>query len=548
MPRPMFAHSRSPALAIGWQLWRRHRLVAVAWIATLLALAAAAPVLLAIVPLESAILGSILPVIGLFGFFMNALLFTDETGNLASGYPRRMFALPVATRTLVTWPMLYGTVVVAVLWAAVAVLVYRPAGLGTPVLLPALGLAATMAWLQALSWAPLSPAWLRIVAAVAVVGSLGGTAWGLVLLGTVAHAGLAAFLAVTLAAAYPLALAGVASDRRGNAWRLWPEHLKFALGAPAARRRAFRSPAEAQLWYEWRCHGLGLPLFVAMLAVLSLVLAFTVERGSSRNPLPSLLIAMLSMPVIMAGSVGPAIARMAPVWLRQRGVVVFVAIRPMTSGQLSSAKFRMAMRSVLVTWAIALVAAGLMIALEGRLGVVAELWQAWHVRFPGWRAVAVVVLAVVLGPALTWKQLTDVFPIALSGRAWLETLAAFPLVVVVVVGLLAGTWFQGHPEHLAQFLTALPWLVAVALTLKGTVVAVSFRAALRRGLIAVPDLARAGALWLALAACAVALAALLLPAGMAPSTRGAAFLGIAAFVPLARFALAPLALDWNRHR
>ena len=64
-----------------------------------------------------------------------------------------------------------------------------------------------------------------------------------------------------------------------------------------------------------------------------------------------------------------------------------------------------------------------------------------------------------------------------------------------------------------------------------------------------PRLLRARrALVLALVASAVGLAALTLPAWITPETRVAAMLGIAAFVPLARFALAPLALDWNRHR
>ena len=57
---------------------------------------------------------------------MNALLFVEDVGNLSSGYPRRMFSLPVPARTLVIWPMLYGSATVALLWVATAYLVYRP--------------------------------------------------------------------------------------------------------------------------------------------------------------------------------------------------------------------------------------------------------------------------------------------------------------------------------------------------------------------------------------------------------------------------------------
>jgi hypothetical protein len=33
-----------------------------------------------------------------------------------------------------------------------------------------------------------------------------------------------------------------------------------------------------------------------------------------------------------------------------------------------------------------------------------------------------------------------------------------------------------------------------------------------------------------------------------PVSKPVVLLGVAAFMPLSRFALAPLALDWNRHR
>jgi hypothetical protein len=539
---------RSPAAAIAWQLWLRHRRGAVAASATLLAMVAASPLVFRYVPIEYAMSVSLLLVVGVLGFFMNALLFVDEVGNLASGYPRRMFALPVPPRTLVIWPMLYGAAIPALAWVAMACLIYRPAGFRTPVLLPALGLSAAMAWFQALSWSPLSPSWTRLVGAVAVVGVLGGIAMGLRLMGDVSPAGLAAPAALLLAAAYPLALAGVASDRRGDLWRVWPERFRIEPGAARAGRRPFRSPDEAQRWYEWRCHGLVLPVAVGGIMLLLLAAAVVSSRAIGHRTLGSFLILILSIPIWLGTSAGPAASRMSPFWVRHRGVIPFLATRPMTSGGLVAAKFRVAARSAALTCAVTLVAAALLVVAEGRAGDAAGLWDALRARFPGWRAAAVLALGIVLTPALMWKQLTDFAPVGLTGRAWIENVAASPMVMVLLAGILAAIRFQAHPEEMTRFLDALPWLVAIVVAIKITIAAWAFLAAMQRGLVAGRDLAGFLAIWFVLVACAVGLAALTLPAGMPPASRVAAMLGIAAFMPLSRFALSPLALDWNRHR
>ena len=91
-------------------------------------------------------------------------------------------------------------------------------------------------------------------------------------------------------------------------------------------------------------------------------------------------------------------------------------------------------------------------------------------------------------------------------------------------------------------------VVAFVTLLKVLVASRAYHEAIRRGLIGGRAISDILALWLALVASAVGLAALTLPAWLAAETRVAAMVGLAAFVPLARFALAPLALDWNRHR
>ena len=55
-------------------------------------------------------------------------------------------------------------------------------------------------------------------------------------------------------------------------------------------------------------------------------------------------------------------------------------------------------------------------------------------------------------------------------------------------------------------------------------------------------------LWLVLTACGIALAVLVGPMPYVSVSLPILVVSVAAIVPLARFPLATLALDWNRHR
>ncbi len=98
---------RTPAFAFAWQLWRRHHVGLSASLATLALMSLTYPALFAWNRSESVLLASVIPAIGVVGYLMNLFLFSDQVGDLSGRYPRRMLTLPVPTRTLVLWPMLY---------------------------------------------------------------------------------------------------------------------------------------------------------------------------------------------------------------------------------------------------------------------------------------------------------------------------------------------------------------------------------------------------------------------------------------------------------
>ncbi len=434
-------------------------------------------------------------------------------------------------------------------WLVIAGLAYRPSGFAAPVFLPALGLAAMMACFQALSWSPFGNPWVRVVITSVLMTALFAVLTALKLAG-VSIAGIAAGLLPVFVLAAILAWAGLTHDRRGDVWEFGldriGEMLETHLRRRVRRERPFRSPMAAQLWYEWRCHGLYLLVLIAgpwlMMGALMLLV------GPNPNKFPILLAATLGMPLVMAGTQGPAVAQMQPFWVRHRGLMTFLGTRPMRTGDLLAAKFRMVWRSVLLMWVLVLAATGLMVLAAGHRRDIVELGRAFFARYPVERGALILVLGTAMAPVLAWKQLTDAFVPVLTGRRWvgdgLTALGAAGFIALCALG----AWCGLHPSLLPKLLAAVPWLVGVMLVLKGTISVWAYRAAVERGLVDRRQVARLLACWLIVAGCVVGLGIRLLPSAAGTVSKPVMLLGLLTFVPLARFALAPLALDWNRHR
>src|SRR5205809_5715101 len=142
----------SPALALAWEFWRRHRwgLAGVTSLVALFALASA------IVPLSKNLASAhslwfvmgLCYAIGVFAYGFEGRLETAE-----SGFPVRLFVLPVHTWVLVSGPMLQGMAVAVLLWLGWDRLVLRPSGVDTPAWWTVM-LAAVVAVSQMMVWLP----------------------------------------------------------------------------------------------------------------------------------------------------------------------------------------------------------------------------------------------------------------------------------------------------------------------------------------------------------------------------------------------------------
>src|SRR5689334_4766596 len=136
---------RGAAAAIAWEFRQRHRwgfLLLPAYIAYL------ALVRINITSGETFAIVIAVPLTTAFMFFL-AVFSYGLSGDIAaqqSMYPARTFTLPLTTSALAGWPMLSGTVAMALLWFVTRALAAWPEGKYVPLVWPGLLAASLLAW------------------------------------------------------------------------------------------------------------------------------------------------------------------------------------------------------------------------------------------------------------------------------------------------------------------------------------------------------------------------------------------------------------------
>src|SRR5438477_5782315 len=353
---------RSPALAIGWAFLRRHRwgLIAVAGyllvVATIrfLILEPGAPVLVDSVRFAGLVS---VPLTTTFVYLLAVFSF-GFAGDLAarhSMYPARMFTLPVTNAALVGWPMLYGTVAIAILWLAGRLLALWPSGIEIPLIWPALLAAALLAWTQALTWMPYGLPGIRLIVAVLCLAAV-DTVVLLAIHFKAREPMMLAILAPQLPLAYLVARVAVARARRGDVpdWRGMSARSGETTNVLPRPRDHFASPGRAQVWFEWRRHGRSLPALVGLLLPFELALLW-LAKDAAAFVFEILFLATVTPP-FMAAFTGWTVSQPNPQARDSYGVPPFIATRPLTSAELIAAKLKMAMCSTLAGWRLVLAA------------------------------------------------------------------------------------------------------------------------------------------------------------------------------------------------
>jgi hypothetical protein len=564
----------SPALAILWEIWRKNRpgliaIVAAIPVWALLSRALCGP----LQPAKDDALAMMWPVLVFladvvpmwFSLLALAVIFCYTEADPQRGYarfPSRLFALPVRTIVLVTCPILYGiaaVVLVAFAWDKLVLVSLPPVEWMPGHFMPLIFVAAAMVLLQATVWSlPGFPASRLIVLGVLLFGLTWLTAWPVAHSGVgdwptdraaSFHRGSAMALAGVSVLAYLAALMAVERDRHGgwSGWTGWRQQIRRLIDALPRRQKPFRSPAGAQLWFEWRRGGWLLPFTVGFF--MALVLGPIAGIVKLENPQFSVVIdpestvtmlcVVLALPPVLAFFVGKRHAE------KELTQTPFHFLRPMTSGAILLRKLQVAAWSATLAWLLVLAVTPLWLALWCDTSLLARGWRMLQATYPSPALYALLPLALITIVALTWRWLVVSLYLGLWGR---------PKIFLWAVGSsVVGGWllliFAGsqidHPKQPKQWLETLPWL-GILLALKWLVAGWAFRTVHRRGLLTARAIWTYFGIWLGVTVCLVALALMLFSPTSVP--KPVIVLGATLIFPLARIGLAPLALEAHRHR
>ena len=544
---------RSSTDALLWELWRRHRFTA----ASIAGLTVCGRLLDVAERAESAEPSTLVTLLcwssfaALFGLFD----YTESADGSGFGrFPHRLFTLPVSSLRLVTIPVLSGVVSVELLYLLWLEPLTRN-GQTSPWFVAIL-LAAMMVFYQAVLWTLERVGAVRLL----VIGAVAILMIGVGLLPSFASSSpppwrsetaLAATITALAALAFLIAWRHIASVRGGGKRSSHRFERLFAETASRLprRRTAFASPVAAQLWFEWRCAGVVLPVLVAgvLLAVIGpLSWLYRAEAGASLR----LMLGTLAMPVILAMPVGMAFSRPA-FWSEDLSVPAFVAVRPMTDEDLIAVRVKVAAASAAASWIVVLAFGGVWLTLWANVDALSQLavqWWAFHAHSKA-SVFTMVALIVIAGLILTWRFLVSRLWSGMSGRR--------PLFVASVMsGLLIGigamvfnadrlpAWLLADPSNMGTVV----WTLAIAAAAKYWLAARSWRH------VSAPYVRQYLAVWAVGTACLVAIAVLVWGVVRiyvaVDIYRFQALMILVALlaVPVGRVGLASASLARNRHR
>jgi hypothetical protein len=553
----------TPAQAIGWELWRRHRRGFLGLGVYLVVLAAIKLTIIArgltvVFDNDIQFAFAVMVPISCSIVYLVAVFTYGLSGDVAarqSMYPARMFTLPVSNAALVGWPMFYGAATIVVFWAATRWLATWPSNLAIPTFWPSALAAALILWTQAATWMPYPFPGARLIAAVLVLQAIDAV----VMIALYAKSPEWVILAITLPQlplAYLTARYAIARARRGDVpdWSLGaviPSAAKVIPSRASAKRvsrnllfvrGAFPSPTQAQAWFEWKRHGRALPVWVAIVLPFVLLLLWT--AGTSTALVVATLLTALVTPVVMALFSGVTVARSgsASDWF---GLPPFSAVRPLTNGQLLAAKLKMTMWSTFAAWSVVAVAIPIALAWSRTWPIARDFGRHMASIVGTPRAVALLLFLVAALMLSTWRQLVQSLYIGLTGNERLIKGSMFASIVLAsILGPLV-IWIV-DAERLAALWSMMPLILGALVAAKmGAAAWVAVRLTRARTL-SDRALLTGAITWTATVLALFGVLAWLADTPHIP--RFLVMLIAILSVPLARISAATLAVQQNRHR
>ena len=541
----------TPDIALVWEFWRRHRTRIIALSGLLLAFIFIYPQLCALAGInptadgldalarhpalqhhEGPMLTKIIQVLYLLflstgptivmilSLLLVIWMFTccqfDPQTRDPLKFPARLFLLPVSTSFLFWRLALAGMVTLAALYEGWIHLVAMPP-LDTPILHKSVWIWLTfLVASQGVVWALAAwPATRMIVLTVMLFNFLMSPSpdWPDVFRQP-----------LVLPLGLVLGYAGLKKMRHGQ-WQgiTWRPAGRAGLTGPAR----FSSPAQAQLWFEWRRTARGLCLMVAAVVLVGLIICltghFVYGWPHDRTGLPGILFCLASVPPLLHFTFGAAPARTDQ---------PFLMVRPMTSGEMVMSMLKAFGISAILTWLMVLAACGVL----STMGSLRD--PDWDLSTAGWVAFF---FAAMLG---TWRSAVVNLCFALPGVKRIANVPAFLICPVIMLGI-GLHWLSQNDIYWSLFLQFLPALLLFLTLIKFAFASYAFGASVKRRLLDRQAVANYLLIWAGLVAVLDGAALTVIhPAGQ---WLFSLFLGAVLLAPLGRIGLAPMALARFRH-
>jgi hypothetical protein len=558
----------SPATALIWEIWQRHRARLITIALTILAFALVYPKLcvLAGINLNSesvlddivtsqrwvelptwpkvlrggTIVFLLLAPMACMGVSFLYVIWVFTMTNLEPkqlvSFPARLFTLPVSTTFLAGWLMALGTATVLALYLCWTRFVQLP---HMEVFSPFFEGRGAFDWVvllilsQAVAWSLANFPFFRILVWVALLYCFAG--YPSLSPDNILRQNEPWFLLTLLLAGGAMAHTGLSKIRCGE-WQTWRWRWRFPLfaGIGGKAPMQFHSTAEAQAWFNWRRFGYGTFLIVCVLTWLPIILiapeVMLHGRIDGENT-HGLCMYLLSVPLFIHFAHGAS---------PNRSSLPFVMLRPMTSGEIVVSELKTLARSTLLSWAVT-AAALCVVPLLGDVAAAAEQMKSLT-HDPQFISLAPLLL---LGLVfLSWRFSVVNFGFSATGNRW-----ALHIPGVAIIGFVIafGTFnfLENYSEYREILFRILVALLSALLLLKMILAKWAFGVAIRRQLLARATAKRYLVLWVALA-----FLFLVPPIIVFRHERGVLPLSlfIILLLPLARIGFAPVGLDIGRHR
>ena len=470
--------------------------------------------------------------------FLLTNMFIFSIGALASQGPlSRLYTYPISSSTIVSGHLFLSMASVGLQVLLSIFLTNTFFEMNWPIWGPVLFAATSVIAIQVTTWFTEKSAWAPL--AVTVVAGLLGTWYHFrcgagsrhsdALWTSVTPMDLGGFLAVTVVS-FVVGNIAVTRNRCGEQLKslgIYARICRVLDFAPNEKALPFRSPAEAQLWYEWRLKGWGMPATVVLGLFFLMAIWLIFVRDPKLIGTGFLILGgYLSVPSLVCAFIIGNTGKSDTAFEMGH----FLGSRPMQSAEMARTILKMTAQSLLLAfsiWAGAfLITGAILLACGLAPGDIVPKEIPWWFFFAA--------------PVGCWTVITVLASIGLTGRPVL-----FAKICCAILALyLASVFFSVFvltEKGRDQFFTGVAFIISVVLL---SVTALLFITALRRQLIRLPSAVACAFVWIVLSTLCV-LIGMHYPGGELVN-----YFTLVALVAMvvAPIAAAPLAVSWNRTR